>query len=205
MIDEDSPRGRILAAAARVFAAEGYAGTKVDQIARLAGVNKAALYYHVGGKDALYETTLIENVRSVAEVLEASLQGVTDPALMLEVIVRALAASFEKSALVPRIMAQELARGGERLSGPVMLEFMRVLACTRRAILAGVESGVFKGINPILAHLNIVGTLAFAELSRKARSKARDLGAMGNEDWNFTTDDVVARILDSYGLKPKRG
>ncbi len=205
MIEDDGPRGRILAAAAELFAAEGYAGTKVDRIAKLAGVNKAALYYHVGGKEALYEATLIENVRLVADRLEEALRDQDDPARMLETIVRILAAAFEKSALVPRIMAQELARGGERLSPPVMLEFLRVFACTRRVIALGREKGLFEDVNPLLAHLNIVGTLAFAELSRSARAKARETGASMGVDWDFTTEDVVRRVLLSYDVKPKRG
>ena len=38
----------------------------------------------------------------------------------------------------------------------------------------------------------------YAIRSYYARSKARDLGAMGNEDWNFTTDDVVALAIFMY-------
>lgn len=209
MSEEQSPRERILAAAASVFAAEGYAGTKVDRIARLAGVNKAALYYHVGDKDALYEAVLIENVRQVAGLLEDALQGIDDPERMMENLVRALAAAFGKSALVPRIMAQELARGGSRLSPPVMHEFLKVFACTRRVIEKGRQKGVFMDINPILAHLHIVGTLAFAALSQSARTKAR--AAVSNEvaaagvDWDFTAEDVIRLTLKSFGVAPMRG
>ena len=43
---------RILAAAKEVFAEVGFAGARVDEIARRADVNKASLYYHIGDKKA---------------------------------------------------------------------------------------------------------------------------------------------------------
>ena len=47
-------RDRILDAATEVFAEKGFGETRVDEIAARAGVNKAMLYYHVGGEEALY-------------------------------------------------------------------------------------------------------------------------------------------------------
>lgn len=46
-------REAILAAAGRLFAERGYAGTTMDAIAAAAGVTKATLYRHVRGKEAL--------------------------------------------------------------------------------------------------------------------------------------------------------
>ena len=44
----------LLRAAADRFAHRGYHGTTVEAIARLAGVNKALVSYHFGGKEQLY-------------------------------------------------------------------------------------------------------------------------------------------------------
>ena len=44
---------RILVAAAAEFASRGYAGARVDRIARRARVNKAMLYYHFSNKDEI--------------------------------------------------------------------------------------------------------------------------------------------------------
>ena len=49
---------RILAAAAVEFAERGFAGARVDRIARRARVNKAMLYYHFKSKQGLYRTLL---------------------------------------------------------------------------------------------------------------------------------------------------
>lgn len=47
-------RAAILDAASTEFAAHGLAGARVDRIARNAGFNVQALYYHVGNKQALF-------------------------------------------------------------------------------------------------------------------------------------------------------
>ena len=62
---------KILAAAAREFAQRGYAGARVDRIARLARVNKAMLYYHFGSKQELYRQLLRDTFGEVAAELEA--------------------------------------------------------------------------------------------------------------------------------------
>ena len=62
---------KILAAAAREFAQRGYAGARVDRIARLARVNKAMLYYHFGSKQELYRQLLRDTFGAVASELEA--------------------------------------------------------------------------------------------------------------------------------------
>lgn len=47
-------KAAIVAAAMHEFASHGIAGARVDRIARAAGVNNHALYYHFGNKEALF-------------------------------------------------------------------------------------------------------------------------------------------------------
>src|SRR5438445_601126 len=51
-------RERILRAARREFVAKGFAGARVDAIARSATVNKRMLYHYFGDKEALYRAVL---------------------------------------------------------------------------------------------------------------------------------------------------
>lgn len=51
-------RERILNAAFKEFAAKGFAGARVDQIARRAGINKRMLYHYFGDKEALFRQVL---------------------------------------------------------------------------------------------------------------------------------------------------
>lgn len=52
--DPERTRARILTAATQEFAAHGYAGARVGEIAARAGVNKQLISYYFGGKEGLY-------------------------------------------------------------------------------------------------------------------------------------------------------
>lgn len=54
-------RLRILDAAAEIFSSKGYAATRVGEIARVAGVEKAALYWHFKSKEELF-AEVIESI-----------------------------------------------------------------------------------------------------------------------------------------------
>ncbi len=69
--DPEGTQKRILAAALKEFAAKGPAGARVDEIARLAGVNKRMLYHYFGSKEDLYREVyrrkLQEKTQAVTE------------------------------------------------------------------------------------------------------------------------------------------
>lgn len=51
-------RGRILSAALKEFASKGFAGARVDVIARRANINKRMLYHYFGNKEDLFKAVL---------------------------------------------------------------------------------------------------------------------------------------------------
>lgn len=69
--DPEARRQGILEAAAAVFAAEGFAATKLDDIAAQAGVAKGTIYLHFKDKQDLFEQMIREAVSPVIARLEA--------------------------------------------------------------------------------------------------------------------------------------
>ena len=59
-------RERLLEAAARVFAREGYAGASVEEVAGEAGFSTGALYSNFSGKEELFLALLTRNVERVS-------------------------------------------------------------------------------------------------------------------------------------------
>lgn len=53
--DRERTRGKIVAAARAEFAATGYAGARMMQIAKRAGINKELIYHYFRGKEHLFE------------------------------------------------------------------------------------------------------------------------------------------------------
>jgi len=73
-------RERILRAARHEFVAKGFAGARVDAIARAAGVNKRMLYHYYGDKEGLYRATLYEGMATNLDLVAAA---PADPADLL--------------------------------------------------------------------------------------------------------------------------
>lgn len=71
--DAERTRRLVLEAARREFSEVGFAGARVDEIARKAGVNKQALYYHFGNKDGLFRAVL-ENSYELARMRDRELR-----------------------------------------------------------------------------------------------------------------------------------
>lgn len=81
--DADSTRARLLAAASEVFGEKGYDGTRVQEIARRAGLTTGAIYANFSGKADL----LLEAVRQyVGEQLDELLKGDTSNKSTLDLL-----------------------------------------------------------------------------------------------------------------------
>ena len=65
-------RERILRAARREFVAKGFAGARVDAIARAASVNKRMLYHYFGSKEGLYRATLHEGMATNLDLVASA-------------------------------------------------------------------------------------------------------------------------------------
>src|ERR1035438_8092125 len=68
--DPDRTRGRILAAALAEFSTKGFAGARVDAIARRARGNKRMLYHYFGNKSGLFREVLRRKITERRALLE---------------------------------------------------------------------------------------------------------------------------------------
>jgi TetR/AcrR family transcriptional regulator len=106
----DQTRSRILDAAVREFSENGLAGARTEQIAEIAGVNKALLYYYFKSKEALYQAAL-ESV--VQRVVENSMAAITTDCSPGEKVVRFALNHFDRihsQQAFQSLMQQEMVR-----------------------------------------------------------------------------------------------
>jgi len=98
----------ILAGAARVFSAQGYAATSMREIAAETGASLGSIYHHFTSKEDLLRSILCENFRRVDETLAERLDSVADPREALVAAVENHVAFFARHLDEMRVMSHEL-------------------------------------------------------------------------------------------------
>lgn len=113
----DHRRERLLAAAARVFAANGFAGTSMRDLARATAMSLAGIYYYVEGKDDLLYQIQRACFEAVTRGARAATQGRETPEARLDAFVRHHVTFFTTHMSEMKVLAHEAeSLTGERLA-----------------------------------------------------------------------------------------
>jgi AcrR family transcriptional regulator len=148
---------RILATAERIFALQGLAGARTDEIAAAAHVNKAMLYYYFSSKRRLH--------RSVLENLFRQLRDSVYPPRTIEQSARKRLLNYVNSYFdflvshpnFPRLVqraAMEAGRNFAWIAQEYLIGFHKHVS---RVIEDGIASGEFRKVDPHQAVLSING------------------------------------------------
>ncbi|SIS84234.1 TetR/AcrR family transcriptional regulator [Alicyclobacillus vulcanalis] len=171
-------RDRIEDAAKRAFSEFGYKGTTMDQIARLAGVSKGAIYLHFPSKEALFQHMLGEIIQQVREAFESSQREGDDYFHNLERGLRTLMQFRGDHAIVSKL-AQEVRQFGTEQAREGLAAIERaILDYLARYLSRGMELGV---VRPCRADL-----VAFV-LFRAYTAVLRDFPSVGG---HLAEDDL---------------
>lgn len=165
-------REALLAAGGELFAEQGYDGVPVAAIAERAGVNKAMINYHFGGKRPLYlaivAATFAEIVASVERLAEAPRPA---PELLRELIAVVSDAVTRRHPHFCTMMLREVLAGGAHLEPVLVAQPVRLLAAVQAIVARGVREGAFRPVDPVLTHLSLVGSLVFFFATRRFRER----------------------------------
>lgn len=74
-----STKRALVDAALERFAAQGYAGTSLDEIVAAARVTKGALYHHFKGKQDLFEAAFMDVEEQATERIRGAISAILDP------------------------------------------------------------------------------------------------------------------------------
>jgi AcrR family transcriptional regulator len=206
----DQTRRRLLAAASELFAAQGYHGTTVREIAQCAGVNLAAGNYHFGSKRELYLEVLRAHFQSLqAELRErgASPAPAELARLRPRQVREALHARIE--VMLDRLvgpapgphallMQREMADPSEAM--PVIVrEFIRPMMNDLEALVARLAPGIGRRA-VVYSALSIVGQAMFYRFAKPAVLRVlreggytRELtGVLGEHITQFSLGGIAA-------------
>jgi TetR/AcrR family transcriptional regulator len=157
---------RILEAARAEFVAKGFAGARMQAIARSAGVNHALLHYYFGSKEKLYEAALREILQAVWGGMRGELQALPKKPSFEELLRTLLKAHARiitgHPGFLPFIL-REFLNEGRMPPGSlaeILESFGEVPRRINEALLAEIKAGRIRPISPVHFWMNMVGMAA---------------------------------------------
>jgi AcrR family transcriptional regulator len=149
----------LLAAALDVFVEKGFAATRVDDIARRAGVSKGTVFLYYESKQALFRAVVQEAVVPHIAAGEALAEAAdSDPAVLLPELLRRYwrVLGDERLAGIPKLVMAEAGNFPEVAAFYHENVVQRGRALFVSVLERGMQSGVFRPCDPlVLCHLAI--------------------------------------------------
>lgn len=135
----------ILAAAFEVFAAHGFEATRIDDVARRAGIAKGTIYLYFRDKERLFQAVVRNLIPKRLDLLVEALPG--PPAEVLAALIGQMYASVVRNEKVPYIFRMLVAESGRfpQLSEIYHREIIAPgMKAMRKVLERGVTQGVFR-------------------------------------------------------------
>ena len=164
----------ILEEAKKMFAKKGYAATIMDDLAKIAGVNKATIYYHYKDKATLYETLFFEGVKKIADETIEKSSIPSEPSEKLKEYIKAYAKRLKKCEYLTSILLRELASGGESMPKSVLEQLFRTTKRLTKIIEECTKSSNTICQEPMLIQLMIVSTLSAFITTEPIRKRVKE-------------------------------
>jgi TetR/AcrR family transcriptional regulator, fatty acid metabolism regulator protein len=195
---EAGKRERILDAAVKVFAAEGFYNAKVSQIAQAAGVADGTIYLYFKSKDDLLIQLFEDRMERVNATLREALATTDSAAIRLKRVVRLHLELVEANRDMAEVISVELRQSSKFIreyANPKFAEFLRTIA---GAVVEGQRAGELRSdIDPYIFARSLFGALdeiAVAWLVKHPGSKASiDLPRAAEHVGNLFIDGLRAR------------
>lgn len=183
----------ILSAALETFSQFGIHGTRLEQVAELAGVSKTNLLYYFPSKEALYVAVL----QQILDIWLAPLKAFREELTPLVAIQQYIRLKLEVSRDYPqasRLFCLEMLQGAPLLK-TVLSGDMKSLVDEKSAIIAGwVDNGKLAPVDPHhLIFMIWAATQHYADFS--AQVEAVTGKSLKDDDFFHSTVDNVQRMI----------
>jgi Transcriptional regulator len=152
----------VLDAALELFLERGFAATKVDDVAKRAGVSKGLVYLYFPSKEALIEGIVLRAVAPVADKAIAEISGFEGhPRVAISTVMRFLVMrlSDPRVMAVPRLIMREVAQFPHVAQMYRREVLDRVIPVLRDRLQRGMDQGYLRPHDPDLTLRSVVGPL----------------------------------------------
>ena len=162
-----STEQKILDAAKKVFIQKGLDGTRLDEIATEAGINKALLHYYFRSKEKLFETIFDQMVGKIMPdftVIVASKSPISEK---IELFVHRYIDFVTENPQLPLFMVTELNRNPQRMKEILSHSdnFVKIQQFAFQMVTE-MQVGRIKSFNPLHLILNIISMCIFPVIAK---------------------------------------
>jgi TetR/AcrR family transcriptional regulator len=164
-------RHQILKTAEHIFARDGFSGARMDEIARVARVNKAMIYYHIGNKSELYAEVLHHIFSDAIDRFRTSIQQASTPEEKLRQYLRNIVKTIGQNPGAAAILIREQATGGADFPDVIIKDMSQIIMMLVEILDQGYHDGVFEESNPFAVHMLAIGSILLTHTSYPIRRR----------------------------------
>ncbi|NOX86214.1 MAG: TetR/AcrR family transcriptional regulator [Chlorobi bacterium] len=165
MAKEKSTEDKIIKSARKVFIAKGLDGARMQEIADVAGINKALLHYYFRTKTKLFEKVFTTAFREIFVILENVVSGEMDFEQFLEKFITHYVKLLKSKPYIPQFVIHELNRNPglivEQLQNKSFIK-ERIFEIVEQAI----KEKIIRPISPVHLITNILALCIFPFVAR---------------------------------------
>jgi TetR/AcrR family transcriptional regulator len=165
-----STEEKIIQAAIKEFSTYGFAGARVDRIAKSAKINKAMIYYHYKSKESLYETILSVPADGIFEFVRNLIpDGKADINQMYYIISKYSEYLNNLDPALIRIILGEISGGGKYLRKIVFPKLINpIIILMTKNLNREINNKTIRTVNPYHTLLHIIGSIIFFNIIKIA-------------------------------------
>src|SRR5579864_4637286 len=152
---------RIVVAARKVFAKRGLAGARMDDIARVAGVNKALPYYYFRGKEELHRFVLETMIAQISKQMESPVILAMNPPERVRALVNLTFDFVMRNPAYPRLIQREMMAARRPLHWMVVAHHRPLHQRAVKTIREGITRGQFRAVDPDQMVFTIFGMIMY--------------------------------------------
>ena len=186
-------REKILKVANKAFAEYGYAGVRVDKLAKETEINKATFYYYFKSKQEVFEEVLKQNIYALQKNLDDKLSFCNNPEEKINTFINVFFSRKREDVL---LILREIINGSNNLSDEIIMLMSGIKNCLDEILKEGEKQNVFKKVNSSFVMHLIIGVTDFFVISGPFFKKLKEKKYLINMDKNEFIENLKNVVMN---------
>ncbi len=189
----------ILSAACEEFAKQGYAGTKIADIAAKISLPKANIYYYFKSKEILYRHVLESFIQPLLMATQPFDQY-DHPAAALTDFIKLKIEISKNHPNASKVFANEILHGAPHLPPDIVEKLVNQTCLASAKLQQWVDKGLMDDINPLhLLFMLWSSTQTYADFSWQIQLHLKT-DELREQDFEIATDTLIKIVLKGCGI-----